>query len=110
VTPEQRERAEAAFGHVQHAATEMILAAHDALDLLGDVVSAAGVGGMLDRLNGAGGGLFKRPAPPPAAADPASGADCQRAADHASEQPGPAAGAPGARSRHYNRVERIPVR
>jgi hypothetical protein len=37
----RRERAEAAFGHLQQAASEMIAAAHDTLDLLDDVVSTA---------------------------------------------------------------------
>ncbi len=88
MTPSQRERAEAAFGHVQHAATEMILAAHDALDILGEVVATVGLGGFLDRLKDAGGPMT--PSPEPASAS-----------DPAATSTGPAP---------RRRVERIPVR
>lgn len=45
---ESRERAEAAFGHLQHAAQELIAAAHDTLDLCEQVVSSADLHGVID--------------------------------------------------------------
>ncbi|MDQ1367792.1 MAG: hypothetical protein QOF20_145, partial [Acidimicrobiaceae bacterium] len=44
MTNPQREKAEAVIGHVQQAASEMIAAAHDALDLVDQVVATAGLG------------------------------------------------------------------
>jgi hypothetical protein len=56
----QWERAEAAFGHVQQAASEMIAAAHDALDLLDGVVSTADPGAVFHTFNDLSRSLFNR--------------------------------------------------
>ncbi len=48
MTASQRDKAEAAFGHVQHAASEMIAAAHDALDIVDQAVTGADLGEILD--------------------------------------------------------------
>ena len=106
MTSSQRDRAEAAFGHMQHAATEVILAAHGALDILEEVVATAGLSGFLDRLNDVGATLLKRawtsPGRGPAAGEP-SGAEPEGdpEADPIDDE-APAAPA--------SRVVRIPVR
>ncbi len=94
----QRERAEAAFGHIQHAASEVIAAAHDALDMLDDAVTTAGLAEMLDTVGQLSQSLLKlarsrlaRAAPPP----PSPSADGPR--------PAPA-------PRPHSTVQRISVR
>jgi len=78
VTTSQRERAEAAFGHVQHAATEMILAARDTLEILEEAVAGAGLAGILDRLDDLSQSVLRHPWPwarhpePPGPADRAT--------------------------------------
>jgi hypothetical protein len=68
-----RLRAEAAFGHLQRAASEVIAAAHDALDVLDDVVSSAEFGDICDTAGQLGRALVQRwaspmpPAPRPGA-------------------------------------------
>ena len=50
-TPGQWERAGSAFDHVRHAATEIIAAARDTLDLLDDVVSTTDLGDVMAGVN-----------------------------------------------------------
>jgi hypothetical protein len=64
VTSSQRDRAEAAFGHVQQAASEMIAAAHDTLEMVDQVVSTADLGEVLDAFNHISRSLFGRVRPP----------------------------------------------
>jgi hypothetical protein len=70
---DQRERAEAALGHVRHAAHEMIAAARDTLDLIDDVVVNADLGEVLNGLNHLTQSVFVRHppsrTPPPPAPD-----------------------------------------
>lgn len=47
----RRVRAEAAFGHLQVAAREMIAAAHDALDLLDEVVTSVDLGEVFETVD-----------------------------------------------------------
>lgn len=97
MTTSQRERAEAAFGHVQHAASEMILAAHDALEILEMAVTGAGLGGLIDRFDDVSQTVLKqvwsRARRPPTADGSTAAAE-------------PAAAPP----RPESRVERIPIR
>jgi hypothetical protein len=59
----QWEKAESALGHVQQAASEMIAAAHDALDLLDGVVSTADLGEVVNTFNHLGRALRNRGRP-----------------------------------------------
>ena len=61
------DRAEAAFGHLQLAAREVFAAAHDALDLLEQVVTTTGLGEILEGASHLSRSLFPRPGPRPAA-------------------------------------------
>ncbi|MDQ1399375.1 MAG: hypothetical protein QOK20_1307 [Acidimicrobiaceae bacterium] len=71
MTNPQREKAEAVIGHVQQAASEMIAAAHDALDLVDQVVATAGLGAVLDTFNRVSQSLFGRTRPPSDRTSPA---------------------------------------
>lgn len=99
MTSSQRDRAEAAFGHLQHAAREMILAAHDGLDILDEAVSTTGLGEIFDRLNEVGETILRRTWPGPGG--PAT-------ADTGSS-PGPPPATDSSGPRIGGRVERIPV-
>jgi hypothetical protein len=60
---------------MQHAAREMIAAAHDALDMLDGAVTTADLGEMLDALSQLKRVVAKRPHPPAAQTDPPSTGD-----------------------------------
>ena len=72
----RRQRAEAAFGHLQQAASEVIAAAHDALDILDEVVSTADLGDVFKTVNHLGQALRRMPHGP---ATPASHAQADAA-------------------------------
>jgi hypothetical protein len=115
---EQRERAEAAFAHLQHAAQEIVAAAHDTLELVEQVVSSAKLGDVLDGLGHLahrGQSMFTWPRPnggprsgdTPTSEEPGS----EEAPTHAAppdQQPMPDAGRH--RPRRHSPVERISVR
>ena len=113
MTDSQRDRAEAAFGHLQHAAKEMILAAHDALEILDEAVASAGAGKILNRLEEIRHLVFTRPGDTRTTGAPAPEPDDHTtvsAPDGASGPAAPAAASASTRPRHHSRVERIPVR
>jgi hypothetical protein len=62
-----RDRAEVAFGHMQRAASEVIAAVREGLDLLDDAVTNADVGEILDTFTHLSQTVIKksRPAPGP---------------------------------------------
>jgi hypothetical protein len=100
----QRERAEAAFGHLQQAAGEMIAAAHDALGMVEEAVSTAGLNDILDAVDHLSRSVFSwarprghRPPTAPPNGDP--GSEPGRDPGHRRRPP------PG-----DGPVERIPVR
>lgn len=112
----QRERAEAAFGHLQQAAGEMIAAAQDALGIAEEAVSTVGFDDILDAVDHLSRSVFSwgrpeahrpRPAPPCAAASSDQGGAQGR--DQGNDQ----GGAQGRTRRPPpgdGPVERIPVR
>jgi hypothetical protein len=122
MTESQRDRAEAAFGHMQHAAKEVILAAHDALEILDEAVTSAGAGTILNRLDDVRRLVFARRGPTPTTGAAAAAPDGHTAAstpdghttasapDGPSGPPAPAPAPGSTRPRHHSRVERIPVR
>jgi hypothetical protein len=112
MTDSQRDRAEAAFGHMQHAAKEMILAAHDALEILDEAVTSAGAGKILNRLDEIRRLVFTRPGDTRTTGAAASEPDdtTVAASDGPSGPAAPAATPASTRPRHHSRVERIPVR
>jgi hypothetical protein len=113
MTDSQRDRAEAAFGHMQHAAKEMILAAHDALEMLDEAVTTAGVAKILNRLDDLRRSVFTRPGPTRTKGPAAVAPDDPGSAAAPDDPPLPTtpAATPGpTRSRNHSRVERIPVR
>jgi hypothetical protein len=113
MTDSQRDRAEAAFGHMQLAAKEVILAAHDALEILDEAVAGAGVGTILNRLDDVRRLVFTRPGPTRTTGAAAAAPDGHTTASAPDGQSAPTAPAPApasTRPRHHSRVERIPVR
>ncbi len=113
MTNTQRDRAEAAFGHMQHAAKEMILAAHDALEILDEAVTSAGAGKILNHLDEIRRLVFTDPGDTRTAGAAESERDEHTtvAAPHGPSGQAASAGTPSSsRPRHHSRVERIPVR
>ncbi|MDQ1392106.1 MAG: hypothetical protein QOF30_1083 [Acidimicrobiaceae bacterium] len=87
MTGSQRDKAEAAFGHMQHAASEMIAAAHDALEIVDQVVTSADLGEILDAFNHLTRSLLKRTRP--ATADPSTRAGERERKPHEEPPNGP---------------------
>jgi hypothetical protein len=67
----QRDRAEAVFGHLQHAAREMIAAARDGLDMVDDAVAGADLAEVFDTVNHLSRAILKSRPPPKSGARPA---------------------------------------
>ena len=97
----RRERAEAAFGHLQQAAGEMIAAAQDALGIVEEAVSTAGFDDLLDAVDHLSRSVFSwarpeghRPSPAPPSADPSTHEGRHPARDPARDPAGDPTGDP----------------
>jgi len=74
----QRERADAAVAHLQQAASEMIAAAHDVLDMLDDAVTTTDLGDVLDTVGHLSRSLLKSRVKSPPRPEPGADGDGAR--------------------------------